>query len=68
MVSFCVTYLFVYASHLCRHSPFTNTFEDNDLVGTIPMSFLNKISERQPIEVDLSSNNLSGSLPLQLDR
>jgi len=41
---------------------------DNDLVGTIPMNFLKAISSHKPIEVDLSSNNLSGGVPLVLDR
>jgi len=41
---------------------------DNDLVGTIPKNFLNSISDHKPIEVDLSSNNLSGGVPLQLNR
>jgi len=41
---------------------------DNDLVGTIPKNFLNGISARKPILVDLSSNNLSGGLPIELDR
>ena len=42
--------------------------QDNDLVGTIPMNFLKAISSHKPIEVDLSSNNLSGGVPLELDR
>mmetsp|Transcript_6467 Transcript_6467/g.10621 ORF Transcript_6467/g.10621 Transcript_6467/m.10621 type:complete len:498 (+) Transcript_6467:168-1661(+) len=41
---------------------------DNDLVGTIPKNFLRNISARKPIAVDLSSNNLSGGIPLELDR
>ncbi|KAL7543177.1 hypothetical protein ACHAXR_012471 [Thalassiosira sp. AJA248-18] len=41
---------------------------DNDLVGTIPRKFLSSISARKPVEVDLSSNNLSGGVPLELDR
>lgn len=41
---------------------------DNDLVGTIPSQFLNSISARKPVEVDLSSNDLSGGVPLELDK
>ena len=41
---------------------------DNDLEGTIPMNYLNSISHRKPITADLSSNKLSGAVPLELDR
>ena len=43
-------------------------FSDNDLVGDIPKSFLDSISARKPIEVDLSSNRLTGGVPIELDR
>ncbi len=41
---------------------------ENDLAGAIPTDFLGSISARKPIEVDLSSNGLSGTVPPQLDR
>ena len=41
---------------------------ENDFVGTIPTDFLSSISARKPIEVDLSSNGLSGAVPSELDR
>ena len=41
---------------------------ENDLEGKIPTDFLASISARKPIEVDLSSNSLSGGVPPNLDR
>ena len=41
---------------------------DNNLVGSIPKTFLNGMSARRPIEVDLSSNGLLGGVPVELDR
>jgi len=41
----------------------------NDLSGTIPQDFLNSIEDKsKPIEVDLISNSLSGTVPSSLNR
>ena len=53
---------------LCYTLFFCVTLSDNDLVGTIPKDFLSGLSYRDSITVDLSSNSLKGSLPLELDR
>lgn len=47
---------------------YAHIFSDNDLVDDIPKSFLDSISARKPIEVDLSSNRLTGGVPIELDR
>ena len=47
---------------------FPRLYLDNKLSGTIPVDFLESVSTRKPINVDLSSNKLSGRVPTDLDR
>jgi Leucine-rich repeat (LRR) protein len=55
--------------------PFSHTFilktidlSFNDLSGTIPSTFLNRMSSTAKLEVNLASNMLSGGLPVELER
>lgn len=55
-------------THLHMYLLAVSFVPDNNLVGSIPKTFLNGMSARRPIEVDLSSNSLSGGVPVELDR
>jgi hypothetical protein len=54
--------------HLYILTSVTPLSADNKLSGTIPSDFLQSLSTRKPVEVDLSSNKLKGRIPTDLDR